>query len=166
MLPRASTTYRSRLSDYPIRLPVLAKISQKILTSPGDNFVCQQRELEEATLFSYKHRRTLADAQTRRYRRLRRRERMTNSKSGTPWSRITLLCICALPLSAQSFRVQCPTSTITHPAASNNSEPGYTGPTQFATNAQGFQAPTTGSANGAIKCQQISGGDGYATMAD
>jgi FtsP/CotA-like multicopper oxidase with cupredoxin domain len=45
----------------------------------------------------------------------------------------------ALPAHAQSFRVQCPTSTITHPS---------------------------GTANGAIKCQQISGGDGYATMGD
>jgi len=58
--------------------------------------------------------------------------------------------------SAQSFRVQCPTSTITHPATlhDNNSEPAYTGPT----------SPTN--VNGAIKCQQISGGDGFATMAD
>jgi FtsP/CotA-like multicopper oxidase with cupredoxin domain len=72
----------------------------------------------------------------------------------------------AFPAAAQSFRVQCPTSTITHPnAASNNSEPTYTGPTSLAVNGSGFMAPT-GAANGAIKCQQISGGDGYATMAD
>jgi FtsP/CotA-like multicopper oxidase with cupredoxin domain len=67
---------------------------------------------------------------------------------------------------AQSFRVQCPTSTITHPvAANNNSEPAYTGPTVQAINAKGFLAPTS-NVNGAIKCQQISGGDGYATMGD
>ncbi|MBZ5656549.1 MAG: multicopper oxidase domain-containing protein [Acidobacteriia bacterium] len=55
--------------------------------------------------------------------------------------------------SAQSFQVQCPTSTITHPvAANNNSEPAYPSP--------------NGGVNGAIKCQQISGGDGFATMAD
>ena len=34
----------------------------------------------------------------------------------------------ALPVGAQSFRVQCPSSTITHPtAAKNNSEPVYSG---------------------------------------
>jgi FtsP/CotA-like multicopper oxidase with cupredoxin domain len=68
---------------------------------------------------------------------------------------------------AQSFRVQCPTSTITHPAnlTNVNAEPPYTGPTTQAVNAQGFLAPTA-NVNGAIKCQQISGGDGYATMAD
>jgi hypothetical protein len=56
---------------------------------------------------------------------------------------------------AQSFMVQCPTSTLTHPDLNNqgvnNAEPAYKGPTGV---------------NGAIKCQQISGGDGYATMAD
>jgi len=68
--------------------------------------------------------------------------------------------------SAQSFRVQCPTSTITHPnAANNNSEPAYNGPTTFAVNSAGFLTPT-GNVNGAIKCQQVSGGDGYATMGD
>jgi FtsP/CotA-like multicopper oxidase with cupredoxin domain len=68
--------------------------------------------------------------------------------------------------SAQSFRVQCPASTITHPnAANNNSEPAYAGPTVFTTNAHGYLSPTS-NINGAIKCQQVSGGDGYATMAD
>jgi FtsP/CotA-like multicopper oxidase with cupredoxin domain len=67
---------------------------------------------------------------------------------------------------AQSFRVQCPTSTITHPnAANNNSEPAYTGPTVFTTNSQGYLTPSS-NINGAIKCQQVSGGDGYSTMAD
>jgi FtsP/CotA-like multicopper oxidase with cupredoxin domain len=67
------------------------------------------------------------------------------------WSPILLVCFATLGASAQSFRVQCPTSTITHPiAANNNSEPAYTGP----------------GVNGAIKCQQISGGDGFSTMAD
>jgi FtsP/CotA-like multicopper oxidase with cupredoxin domain len=79
----------------------------------------------------------------------------------------TLLILLALPAAAQSFRVQCPTSTITHPSnlADVNAEPAYTGPTTQAVNSQGFLAPT-GNVNGAIKCQQISGGDGYATMAD
>jgi FtsP/CotA-like multicopper oxidase with cupredoxin domain len=51
------------------------------------------------------------------------------------------LCLLTLPVAAQSFRVQCPTSTSLHPPVNGQSNPG-------------------------IKCQQISGGDGYATMAD
>src|SRR6202007_1938622 len=68
----------------------------------------------------------------------------------------------------QSFRVQCPTSTITHPnAAQNNSEPAYTGPTYPANPATtDYTKGKTGPTNGAVKCQQISGGDGYATMAN
>ena len=80
-----------------------------------------------------------------------------------------LLTVLALPATAQSFRVQCPTSTITHPTTvsgvNNNAEPAYTGPTTLAPNASGYLAPTA-KVNGAIKCQQISGGDGYATMGD
>jgi FtsP/CotA-like multicopper oxidase with cupredoxin domain len=80
--------------------------------------------------------------------------------------RLTLMCSIALTASAQSFRVQCPTSTITHPvAANNNSEPAYAGATTFAPNTGGYSVPTA-NVNGAIKCQQISGGDGYSTMAD
>jgi FtsP/CotA-like multicopper oxidase with cupredoxin domain len=81
---------------------------------------------------------------------------------------------------AQSFRVQCPTSTITHPGAANDAEPAYHGPTQFkcsVANGCGGTAGNVGylvpdltvpapNVNGAIKCQQISGGDGYATMGD
>jgi hypothetical protein len=71
---------------------------------------------------------------------------------------------------AQSFRVQCPTSTITHPtAANNNSEQPYLGPTQFTTPTTGpaqWAVPNPTTVNGAIKCQQVSGGDGYSTMAD
>jgi hypothetical protein len=78
-----------------------------------------------------------------------------------------LLVLLAVPAGAQSFRVQCPTSTITHPDASkNNTEPTYAGPTTFTTGAQGYQVPTPSTVNGALKCQQISGGDGYATMGD
>src|SRR5712671_2115026 len=75
-----------------------------------------------------------------------------------------LISLAAGAASAQSFRVQCPTSTITHPtAANNNSEPAYIGPTYTGTN--GY--PTApAQVNGAIKCQQISGGDGFATMGD
>jgi len=75
-------------------------------------------------------------------------------------------CLAPLTVSAQSFRVQCPTSTVTHPvAANNNSEPQYTGPTAFTTAAGGYLTPSS-NVNGAIKCQQISGGDGYSTMGD
>src|SRR5882672_12765640 len=57
------------------------------------------------------------------------------------WGLPTLLFfIPALPIAAQSFRVQCPTKTTLHPGLAAD--------------------------QGAIKCQQISGGDGYATMAD
>src|SRR5258705_12318676 len=77
------------------------------------------------------------------------------------------LFLAPLTASAQSFRVQCPTDTITHPAAlnNNNAEPPYTAPTTQAVGSKGYLAPT-GNVNGAIKCQQVSGGDGYATMAD
>ena len=77
------------------------------------------------------------------------------------------LLLLALPAAAQSFRVQCPSSTITHPATlhDNNSEPAYIGPTTQASGPNGYLAPTA-NVNGAIKCQQISGGDGYATMGD
>jgi FtsP/CotA-like multicopper oxidase with cupredoxin domain len=68
--------------------------------------------------------------------------------------------------SAQSFRVQCPTSTITHPnAANNNAEPSYTAATTLSVGPNGYMIPTA-NVNGAIKCQQISGGDGYSTMAN
>src|SRR6267378_3797861 len=76
----------------------------------------------------------------------------------------SVLCLSASLAGAQSFRVQCPTSTVTHPvAANNNSEPLYAGPTYTGTNGYGT---TPANVNGAIKCQQISGGDGYAAMGD
>src|SRR5437879_4168377 len=84
------------------------------------------------------------------------------------WIALGLLSAFALPVMAQSFRVQCPTSTITHPSTlhDNNSEPAYTGPTTLSTaSATTYQAPTA-NVNGAIKCQQIAGGDGYAVMGD
>jgi hypothetical protein len=86
------------------------------------------------------------------------------------WSLLALICLATVAASAQSFRVQCPTSTITHPdptnAGINNSEPPYNGPTQFTTNKDGYVSPASGTVNGAIKCQQISGGDGLMTEAD
>src|SRR5579864_880722 len=147
---------------------------------------------------------------------------------------LLFVCLATVAASAQSFRVQCPTSTITLPgaaitaasesgstvtiastlsppvgsivsiagvsplgyngsfavvsssassftytntvsglgdgkggiASNNNAEPAYNGATTYAANAQGFLAPNAGTVNGAIKCQQISGGDGYSTMGD
>ena len=58
-----------------------------------------------------------------------------------------ILAAFALPAAAQSFKVQCPTHTTLHPLV----------------------APTTDNPTGAnphIKCQQLGGGDGFATMAD
>src|SRR5258708_5466185 len=57
------------------------------------------------------------------------------------------LAFSALPAAAQSFRVQCPTHTALHPLVT----PTPTNPT---------------GANPGIKCQQLSGGDGFATMGD
>src|SRR5438270_6141820 len=78
-----------------------------------------------------------------------------------------LVVLLALPDGAQSLRVQCPTSTITHPSTlhDNTSEPAYVGPTTLVAGPNGYLAPSA-NVNGAIKCQQISGGDGYATMGD
>ena len=81
------------------------------------------------------------------------------------WALLLFGGLASVAASAQSFRVQCPTSTITHPAANNNAEPTYTGATTFTINSGGYVTPAA-NVNGAIKCQQISGGDGYATMAD
>ena len=83
------------------------------------------------------------------------------------WSLFLFLCIATLGASAQSFRVQCPTTTITHPSSLTNvnAEPAYTGPTTLTTGSAGYEVPSA-NVNGAIKCQQIAGGDGFATMAD
>ena len=89
-------------------------------------------------------------------------------KSYQVWLPVFLVCLLTLAANAQSFRVQCPTNTITHPSAlhDNNSEPAYTAPTTLSTpSATTYQRPTA-NVNGAIKCQQISGGDGYSTMGD
>jgi hypothetical protein len=86
---------------------------------------------------------------------------MLNTRS---WLALGLLSAFALPAMGQSFRVQCPTSTITHPSAPDT-EPPYTTPTYTGTSTS-YTVGKTGPANGAIKCQQISGGDGYSTMGD
>ncbi len=82
---------------------------------------------------------------------------------------VMLIWVAALTAGAQSFQVQCPSSTITHPdpanAGLNNLEPAYTGPTVLALGSDGYLKPTS-KINGAIKCQQIAGGEGFATMGD
>ena len=97
-------------------------------------------------------------------------------KAGLVCLLVGLICMTALTASAQSFRVQCPPSTITHPDPSKTSNVGgptngnpYNGPTQFTrptTGSAQWVVPTAATVNGAIKCQQVSGGDGYATMGD
>jgi FtsP/CotA-like multicopper oxidase with cupredoxin domain len=61
------------------------------------------------------------------------------------------LCGFSHMAAAQSFRVQCPTHTTLHPLVNANGQPGR---------------PNSTRPNPHIKCQQISGGDGFATMAD
>jgi len=91
---------------------------------------------------------------------------MARRMFGTTFTLLALLSVVALPAAAQSFRVQCPTTTITHPGASNDAEPPYTGATVLSASSNTtFQKPVL-NVNGAIKCQQISGGDGYSTMGD
>ncbi len=92
---------------------------------------------------------------------------MSSRSVGTTLSLAVFIIVSAVCATAQSFRVQCPTSTITHPASLTNvnAEPTYTGPTTLSINGNGFYAPTA-NVNGAIKCQQVSGGDGYSTMAN
>jgi Multicopper oxidase len=79
----------------------------------------------------------------------------------------SMLLMAMVPAGAQSFRVQCPTNTITHPVAANT-EPTYTAPTYVpvTSGTADYTTGRTGPVNGAIKCQQISGGDGYAVMGD
>jgi hypothetical protein len=95
-------------------------------------------------------------------------------KSLQVWLPLLLISLATGVASAQSFRVQCPTSTITHPDPNNtgvnsNLQNPYLGPTQFTrptTGNQQWAVPTAGTVNGGIKCQQVSGGDGYMTEAD
>src|SRR3569833_1928416 len=82
------------------------------------------------------------------------------------------LVLLALPASAQSFRVQCAAGTQLHPAiiAIDPAVPQanyakYAKVTQWG-RPDGLLNPTPAKANPHIKCQQLSGGDGYATMAD
>jgi hypothetical protein len=103
------------------------------------------------------------------------------------WLPILLLCLAPLTASAQvpgpqgggSFHVQCPTATLLHPGGTGTGNPNpasseatYTGPvsrsaTKDPTGAYTFSpALTFLDHGGAIKCQEISGGDGMMTEAD
>jgi FtsP/CotA-like multicopper oxidase with cupredoxin domain len=77
-------------------------------------------------------------------------------------------CALCAAAGAQSFSVQCPTATSLHP--SGTASGAYTGPItrQVSIKQDGgtsFLEPFVDN-GGAVKCQQVSGGDGYATMAD
>ena len=74
------------------------------------------------------------------------------------------LSLFALDAGAQSMRVQCPSGTTLHPTTAPS--PAYAGTTLIPFTATDGTAVQYKSNGGAIKCQQISGGDGYATMAD
>ncbi len=101
---------------------------------------------------------------------------MSSRSARTILSLTVLIFVGVLAVDAQSFRVQCPTSTITHPSSLTNTsaEPAYTVPTTFTCSVTGGCTPTnnvgylipSANVNGAIKCQQVSGGDGYSTMAN
>src|ERR1700741_2266031 len=84
------------------------------------------------------------------------------------WLSILLLCWAVSGAWAQSFRVQCPNSTTLHPNdTTNTARDVYAGPRAPTTlTASNGRAVTYVSNGGRIKCQQISGGDGFATMAD
>lgn len=93
---------------------------------------------------------------------------MATRKFFQVWLPALLVCLATAAASAQSFRVQCPSTTSLHPSA-NASGP-YMGPTsRMATIVQDggttFDLPYVDN-GGAVKCQQISGGDGFATMGD
>jgi len=86
------------------------------------------------------------------------------------------LMIFALDAQAQSFRIQCPVGTTLHPAntGGNAAYDTITRPLDVnpATNPTGTRNiagklnPLPAMANEHIKCQQLSGGDGFATMGD
>jgi hypothetical protein len=100
---------------------------------------------------------------------------MSRRNASAVLSLAVFITVSAVAAKAQSFRVQCPTNTITHPDSTtaqlvNSAEPAYKGPTALVTTnptspTAGYLIPS-GNVNGAIKCQQVSGGDGYSTMAN
>ena len=79
----------------------------------------------------------------------------------------SLLALAFSPAAAQSFRVQCPSATTLH---STDVSGAYTGPStvmKTITRGDGSTVAVPYADNGGgIKCQQISGGDGFVTMGD
>ena len=78
--------------------------------------------------------------------------------NATPRNRLLVACglvLFALGAHAQSFRVQCPQTTTQHPGGIGNDVAGMPSSSTVAT-----------TATSTIKCQQVAGGDGYATMGD
>ena len=71
---------------------------------------------------------------------------------------------------AQAFHVQCPLTTSLHPSIGTGSPTGqgapYTGPVTISDTSTGGTGLTYVSNGGMVRCQQVSGGDGYATMGD
>ena len=91
-------------------------------------------------------------------------------KSHHIWLPVLLVCVGTVIASAQSFKVQCPARTSLHPSGTASTP--FAGPVQGTISIQPDPAgsdPFTLASNdngGAVKCQEVSGGDGYATMAD
>jgi len=85
---------------------------------------------------------------------------------------LSILPFLSLPAEAGSFRVQCPEKTSLHPIPGPSAP--YTKPVPsdfvFTPDSVVSPAPTKTLSSydngGAVKCQQVSGGDGFATMAD
>jgi FtsP/CotA-like multicopper oxidase with cupredoxin domain len=83
-----------------------------------------------------------------------------------------LVLLSAMDAQAQSFLVQCPAGTTLHnadPAKDASVSPAQRAlyaKTTVSGRTDGLLNPTPAMANPGIKCQQISGGDGFATMAD
>ena len=94
---------------------------------------------------------------------------MSSRYVGATLSLALFISVSAVPATAQSFRVQCPTSTITHPVRQLTNVNTLSLPTpvrpHLRRTRKGYVTPST-HVNGAIKCQQVSGGDGYSTMAN
>ncbi|KAF3996031.1 multicopper oxidase domain-containing protein [Glaciimonas immobilis] len=68
-----------------------------------------------------------------------------------------LLVLASTHVGAQNFRVQCPNGTALHKSLDGKVDSMIVGD---------LSRPTAANANPQIKCQHISGGDGFATMAD
>jgi len=99
------------------------------------------------------------------------RSRLAVLSRGLP----ALLSVAAVAAGAQSFMVQCPSTTALHPTAIANpnlavplteaAEPAYQGPVTSSQTVGGVALTYTLN-GGAVKCQEVSGGDGYMTEAD